>query len=344
MHNLKIPAILLFFLCFNVSGNVQYLNIYQPNFKKKDNRELQKDDFIIRRSVDFNHNSLGAYSESDYKKNWIFGNLYMPNTTQINEKDGERVLANYYPLGTWGRGGGLNQWSSFEDSPDDIEELYLTYKLKFQHDFDWALGGKLPGVSFGLVQTVASGGAGPSIGDKGASLRLMWNKDGQCVLYIYHHAMTSKFGDDMGLKPFGRFERDNWHTITMRFVANQIGKANGIIQIWLDDVLVASSDKIEMRTSSSPKTIRGIALHTFMGGADSRFAPNKNQYMWMDDIYFWQYSNSYYYQNSNLARGLKLHPTNHHLHTPLQTTNPTFNLDISSFPKEGGSIKVKEHF
>jgi hypothetical protein len=275
------------------------------------------DDFVIRRKVDFDRHPDGYYTDSQFSSDWKGGELYLPNTTQIQTVDGRKVLASFFPKGTWGRGGGLNQWADFRDTPDDITEIYWTYRIKYQGDFDWALGAKLPGVGFGPVQTVASGGDGPVIGNKGSSLRLMQQADGKLRMYVYHHNMDDKYGDAMGIDTFGQLKRGEWQELTVRVVANENGKANGIMQVWLDGTLVASVQNIEMRTSESPQTIGGIAIATFMGGGDERFAPDRDQFMWMDDVYFWQYSDKFLEANPSVARGLQLHPESYKLRTPI---------------------------
>lgn len=337
--------IIFFTLIFYVGNNISSFG-KGVNNNESDRDELNQNDFIIKRKVLFDSHPIGNYTDAMFKRDWVapWRDLFQPNTTQIQQVDGRRCLANFYPKGTWGRGGGLNQMAPFE-SPDDIEEIYITYRLKFDQNFDFALGGKLPGVAFGPAQNVASGGAGPDIGNKGSSLRLMWASEGRLILYVYHHAMTSEYGDQLGLGRFGQIIRGQWHTLTIRVVANQIGKANGIMQVWLDEKLVASSSKIEMRTSSSPLTIREIMLNTFMGGASKIFAAERDQYLWMNDFYFWQYSKEFLNNNPNVARGLTLHTTNHLLYTPLseQKQNEPTNskLIVTPFPAAGGKVSIK---
>lgn len=344
----KLVSFLLLFLIpiFHVSGNCESFGKEIYNYESGGEDEIIQNDFIIRRKVLFDSHPVGAYTDAMFKRDWTapFRDLFQPNTTQIQQVDGRRCLTNFYPEGTWGRGGGLNQMAPFE-SPDNIEEIYITYKLKFDQNFDFALGGKLPGVAFGSAQNVASGGAGPDIGNKGASLRLMWASEGRLIMYVYHHSMTSKYGDQLGLGRFAQINKGQWHTLTIRVVANEIGKANGIMQVWLDEKLVASSSKIEMRTSSSPRTIREIMLNTFMGGASKIFAAERDQYLWMNDFYFWQYSKEFLSNNPNVARGLTLHTTNHLLYTPLseKKQNETVNskLILTPFPAAGGKVSVK---
>ena len=165
---------------------------------------------------------------------------------------------------------------------------------------------------------------------------------GKLKLYVYHHGMGAKYGDDMGIGTFGQLKRGEWQELTVRVVANQNGKSNGIMQVWLDGVLVASVQNIEARNSASPQEIGGIALNTFMGGADKRFAPDRNQFMWMDDIHFWQYSSKYLASNPSVARGLKLHPASHRLYTPISgssSSNASPTVSLTS-PKSEGQFAV----
>lgn len=279
--------------------------------------ETQISKFVIRRKVDFNNHPIGPYSPEQYFEDWKCCKLHMPNTTQISEVDGEKVLTNYYPEGTWGRGGGLNQWSDLRDSPDDIEEIYFTYRIKFEEGFDWGIGNKLPGLAFGKIPKIASGGDGPKIGDLGSTIRMSWHSEGRIRLYVYHHSMKQKYGEDLGLGYVANLKSGEWYTVTMRVVANDELKSNGIIQIWINDELVGSVDNANFRTPESPKLIQSVGLQTFMGGGDERFASKKNQYMFMDDFYYWQYSEEFLQSNPSIARDKTLHSPSDKLVTPL---------------------------
>ena len=104
------------------------------------------DDFIIRRKVDFNRHTDGYYTDGQFRSDWGYSSVRL-NINRIQTVDGKKALANFYRKGTWGNNGGLNQWGSFEDSSGDLTEIYWTYRIKYQSDFDWAVGNKLPGVS-----------------------------------------------------------------------------------------------------------------------------------------------------------------------------------------------------
>lgn len=346
----KLVSLLLLLLIpiFHVSGNAESFGKEIYNNESSGEVDIIENDFIIRRKVLFDSHPIGAYTDAMFKRDWSapYRNLYTPNTTTIQQVDGRRSLASFYKKDTgWGRGGGLNQWVPL-GGQDNVEEIYMTYRIKFESGFDWRLGGKLPGMAFG-INKLPKAGDGTNLGDRGSSVRLMWSRNGQVFLYVYHHAMTSDYGDRLGLGDFGNIQPDVWHTITMRIVANDVGRRNGIIQVWIDDSLVATATNVLLRTEISPKTIGEIGIHTFMGGASSDWAPNRDQHMWLNDFHFWQYSDDYLRINPNVARGPNAHPQNHKLYTPLSVDVGNVNDSPSSlkttvFPSGSGNIKVQK--
>jgi hypothetical protein len=74
--------------------------------------------------------------------------------------------------------GGVN----FKARPHCLPAADLTfrYKVRFAANFDWSRGGKLPGIFVGSGD--ASGGE-HSAG--GASVRVMWQRDGRLAAYVY---------------------------------------------------------------------------------------------------------------------------------------------------------------
>ena len=64
----------------------------------------------------------------------------------------------------------------------ETDSLTLKYDVKFEKDFDWVKGGKLPGLFGGAVS--CSGGADAA--ELGCfSTRLMWRAEGDAELYLY---------------------------------------------------------------------------------------------------------------------------------------------------------------
>nr|WP_194774693.1 Ig-like domain-containing protein [Pararhodonellum marinum] len=129
---------------------------------------------------------------------------------------------------------------------------------------------------------------------------------------------------------------------------NTVNVSNGIVQVWIDDKLVASSNKVKYRVTGSPSDIRQLLMATFMGGNDPSWAPSRDQSMWMDNVYIWNYSSSYLSKNPSVASGLKLHGASHNLYTPLsdvlQNTDEQYSISTSTNPTEGGSVDLAKNF
>jgi hypothetical protein len=154
--------------------------------------------------------------------------------------------------------------------------------------------------------------------------------------------MTTTCGDPMGLPNWAKFETGKWHTLTMRVVMNTVNVSNGIIEIWLDGNLVASSNKVRYRVSGSPQDISELFMATFMGGNTRDWAPSRNQSMWMDDVVIWKYDQSYLSNNPSVARGLQLHNPNQKIYTPLddrpQQEIITTKINTSVVPLNSGNL------
>ncbi|MEL6844995.1 MAG: polysaccharide lyase, partial [Bacteroidota bacterium] len=146
---------------------------------------------------DFNHWENKRYTIADAKKDfnnkikpWTAGSYRgidapgaaasliddVPQETRI--VDGT-LRAEYKKNDASGRSGGF----LFDPYFDGVEEAYLEYKVKFDTDFFWATGGKLPGLGGsirGINSETEGRGAIPSgcgYNDDGFSARLMWRRN-----------------------------------------------------------------------------------------------------------------------------------------------------------------------
>ena len=104
----------------------------------------------------------------------------------------------------------------------------LSYRLKFEDDFDFVRGGKLPGLAGGKAYT---GGSNTDAGD-GWSYRVMWRKydhvnGGKPYLepYIYYVDMPKTYGDDFGAKYF--VDSGKWYTVRIEIEMNTGTSRNG---------------------------------------------------------------------------------------------------------------------
>ncbi len=163
-----------------------------------------------------------------------------------------------------------------------LEKLYYGYRFKLDKDFDFIKGGKLPGISGGKAN---AGGRVPS-GKDGWSVRMMWNDEGRLVQYVYHPDQPGKYGDvmffDDNKKPI---ERGLWHTIQTLVVLNTPGKKNGRIVTWLDGKKVLEKNGMRFRDVKGLK-INRFQFVSFYGGYGPDWAPQKDEFSYIDDVRF----------------------------------------------------------
>ncbi len=165
-------------------------------------------------------------------------------------------------------------------------EYYLSYWLRFDHDFDFDgsrfSGGKLPGLGLG---DLASGGKRPN-GHNGFTSRYMWREKGKVVLYLYHMDQPGKYGVDFELRdPQGNqksFVPGKWHKLTQRVKVNTGASSNGEIDVWMDDTPVLSLR--ELRMVSNNAKIDAIYFSTFHGGNTAEWWPERNVKAYFDEF------------------------------------------------------------
>jgi hypothetical protein len=115
------------------------------------------------------------------------------------------------------------------------DQVYLRYYLRFQPNFQFVKGGKLPGMAGG---TSNSGGDVPT-GYDGWSGRLMWRTGGAVVNYMYLPT-SATWGTDLAWNYGGttrKFVPGKWHCVEMQYKMNTVGSSNGVARSWLDGAL-----------------------------------------------------------------------------------------------------------
>lgn len=121
----------------------------------------------------------------------------------------------------------------------------LRYAAKFSNDFDFAAGGKLPGIA---------GGNAPKWGKAdihGFSARVMWRNKGESELYVY------RYGNIQESFPLGlKFKPGRWHNIEFTF-------NNSNVELNIDDKVV----KVDVGYSRCQK----VLYHVYRGGRTDEF-------------------------------------------------------------------------
>jgi hypothetical protein len=160
------------------------------------------------------------------------------------------------------------------------EEYYLSYRVRFQPNFDFRKGGKLPGLASGDGKY--SNGVKPVHGD-GWTARLMWLNDGKLVPYVYYVGMPKEnhWGESWETNTF--LKPDVWYTITQRIRLNNSGKSDGTYTIWLNNQKIADRHDMLWRYGNKGM-IDSFIFSTFHGGNTADWAPRWDCYADFDDF------------------------------------------------------------
>lgn len=192
-----------------------------------------------------------------------------------------RALRVLYPRGGVGPRQTGGQWMA-ELPPR--ESYLLEYRLRFSEDFDWVQGGKLPGLGGGTAPT------GGYFDPDGFTSRYMWRADGRLVVYLYWAGQESaaratgrQYGVDLECGVMMQRGRD--YVLRQRVTLNTPGRADGILEVWVDGESVLRRDDLLFRNAPG-KTwqIDRFFFSTFHGGADPSWAPSRDCTVEFDDF------------------------------------------------------------
>jgi len=110
----------------------------------------------------------------------------------------------------------------------------------------------------------------------------MWRDAAKGEFYVYlppNQSANSKvctlpgsycnptYGSSIGTGSF-KFTTGAWTTVTERVKLNDVGKANGEIQLWVNGKSVINVSGLVLRTKAAGR-IRGMQMQTFFGGKQS---------------------------------------------------------------------------
>jgi len=236
--------------------------------------------------ITFDQTPLGTYTDALVRADWpniVWASVDHGRVSVIDgaEAYSGRSLRVLYPEGGVGPGEGGAQWKM--DLPQDYQELYCSFRVKFGAGFDHVLGGKIPGLLGGAGNT---GGAIPD-GTDGWSARMMWRTGGEAVQYVYHPDQPGTWGDSFIWNEGGArvFEPGVWHQVEHRVVMNTPGQHDGQIQGWWDGELALDVGGLRFRDVDS-FAIDAFYFSTFFGGNTADWAPTKDEHVYFDDFIF----------------------------------------------------------
>jgi hypothetical protein len=154
-------------------------------------------------------------------------------------------------------------------SPTSFFAGCLGYDVGFEPGFDFAKGGKLPGLYGG---DAPSGGADTG---RGFSTRYMWRAAGAGEVYAYVAEKSGEYGESISRGAWN-FLTGQWQHIEQEVIVNQLGSPNGVLRVWVDGSLVVNRSDISYRVVDSV-LVTGLMFSTFFGGHDPTWASPRTQ-------------------------------------------------------------------
>lgn len=274
----------LFLIVVSINAFSQCELVVDANFNNRSGNEVYT---VTKANQDFG--TIRAWTASTIRG--LDGtNQDFPHTTRaIN---GE-LRAEYMKNDAGGYAGGF----LFDREFDPVEEAVLEYKVKFDKDFVWASGGKLPGLGGTALNNAGAIPSGCTMNqnniDNGFSCRLMWRRNRAqtdtpyLILYLYH-PYKDRCGDNIRI--LTGLQKEKWYTIRQYVKMNTPGQNNGIIRMWIDgDQVLNKTDVLLRKSGKSNVKINALVANTYRGGSrtDPIWHSPTTDYAYFDDFKVW---------------------------------------------------------
>jgi len=231
-------------------------------------------------SVSFESVPLGAYSETQLQSDWpaVEWTQGLDRIQIVQDSDIRHghAIEVFYPKGSVGPNQGGAQ---FVVPIPPAEQYTLNYDFRISEDFDFRLGGKLPGLTSG--GSAYTGGHKPDQG-QGWSARFMWREHGQMVLYLYSIDMKGKWGDDHPLQ-MPLLEKGRWYHVSQRITLNAPDARDAHIEVWVDGALVLDLKQLRLRIGDKGP-IDTFYFSTFFGGNSVEWGPHNDSHIRFDNF------------------------------------------------------------
>ncbi len=214
------------------------------------------------------------YLETHWQANVING--VAEGRVSVVEEDGNQFIRLTYPEGQISPPNSGAQWNRLFRHP--VDEAVAEYRVRFDADFDWTHGGKLPGLTGGVQPT----GGRPN--PNGFTSRYMWRKDGNLVVYLYHSEQKGRFGDDLPLGKQLLIPAGGWHSLRQRVKLNTPGEPDGVLQVWVDGELLLNRHDLRWRQAGADWGINHFFFSSFHGGGSDAYRPARTNHIDFDDF------------------------------------------------------------
>lgn len=182
-----------------------------------------------------------------------------------------------YPAGAIGGASAVGgQW----ETNNKGQEKWLTYCIEFDADFDFVIGGKMPGIGGGSTPT---GGVGADC--SGYTLRMQWgggSNQSNMIAYLYWQGQSGQnsgnnpaFGDvfPLGFDP----QQGTKYEITMGVNIGTPGNNDGWFEVYVNGTLYVSQYNMMFMCPTSTYSNDKFVFSTFYGGGSAAWAPQTDQ-------------------------------------------------------------------
>ena len=178
----------------------------------------------------------------------------------------------------------------FIQLPSSYDQACMQYDIKFDANFDWSMGGKLPGLEGVAPGTSPSTPTGGDRTEMGWSGRLMWlgpkayswaGPTNMAVSYMYHSGQAGTYGDNVRWNK--AFVAGAWHQVKQCYTMNTIGMSNGKLLAWMDGVQVVNDTAFKYR-SRSDVHINYLLFSLFRGGSTMSWSGSRTGTVDIDNV------------------------------------------------------------
>lgn len=160
------------------------------------------------------------------------------------------------------------------------DELYLSYRIRFEPGFDFGAGGTLSGLAGGNPDS-------PPNGLDWWSAPVVWRPGGAIGQRLYHPGQTASTGDVMlwehGAAGQRQFRAGEWYTIGQYIRLNTPGQSDGVIEMSLNGELALIQQGVRFRDTANLR-LNTLVFAAHYGGGDAMLQPVNDSRVVIDDV------------------------------------------------------------
>lgn len=287
---------------------------YLPSWPKVHDTSLN---IIFSHSWD--DDTLGQWQYSEISASWFQWNWYynlgtwlggnQNDDSYIVNEDGYKCLRVDNLYNDDGIDSGIDLYAGIPPG-QNLEEVYVSYNIKFQNGYQSAHGGKLPGLTSLPYPTLG----GPTEPDEGCEIHALYKgSSGPDSIKWYNKLHWPEgnpgWSENWSDGPYwtASFDNGEWHNITLRMVHSTPSQSDGLCEVFLDGYCTDKWPNICTRVEPNLH-FDIMRLQIFINDAVEQ-SDNTEYSIYIDDWYVFNYTGSGELQGkltSSYSRSLSL--------------------------------------